>query len=544
MATDKRKRAIRALAAEHGISYTTAMRMHDGDSGQALTALHPASPDYALDNVGLDLSSPALVVGGEESGKTVVAASLAKQARERGMRVEFLTRDTGLDGAEATTSLNEFMERIATLRQELTDRKSTWKHHRDKALDTTHPSVPEKETAPLSLLHDILNEQGLPPILVVDDDMPHSIQSRSVRRQYLDLMGEVATQGADLGFFLLTTRTEALDAFLPGPFLEAMGDVILLGEHKSLPNSLNGALSSRGLDVEGLKATTSLNSWNKGVLTYQDHYERIDLRSTLMGKAKTTPIWNGNTHPDPLTFYLGTAPTGGPFSVPLSGERAHLFIIGNRNTGRSTLAEQIAAQALIKPMPWDPALRAEVYTLDPWGEANSHWSRYGAKCVLDPGPDGVLTRLQEIEGEHQRRLTILADHPDASTWEDLPESVKRAEHLAPIVAVLDDVLDTLEGPDRRDRSEADRKSLLLLRKWRDEGHLTGVVLVLTSVTLGRQGNTPNTYCIFTDSNPDTDSAEQVHSARMSNTSGKSLFLPMRFGSVVDALDRWLSRASE
>lgn len=92
MATNKRKRAIRALAAERGISYTAAMREHDEqrsfvkevnrsqrmvfDIGNQEEVTDPFTIDFAQ-------SPHALVVGATGTGKTNLALHLITQALER-----------------------------------------------------------------------------------------------------------------------------------------------------------------------------------------------------------------------------------------------------------------------------------------------------------------------------------------------------------------------------------------------------------------------------------------------------------------------------
>lgn len=88
MATNKRKRTIRALAAERGISYTTAMREHDA---QRMPRMEPRT-DLMTFTVGasedtqspitieFDKSPHALVVGQTGTGKTTFARSLIAQA--------------------------------------------------------------------------------------------------------------------------------------------------------------------------------------------------------------------------------------------------------------------------------------------------------------------------------------------------------------------------------------------------------------------------------------------------------------------------------
>lgn len=85
MATNKRKRAIRALAAERGISYTAAMRLHDADANS------PASPtSLFVAGERLPISGPLLVSADPGGGASVLAVSIAVTAAEEGAEVVIL----------------------------------------------------------------------------------------------------------------------------------------------------------------------------------------------------------------------------------------------------------------------------------------------------------------------------------------------------------------------------------------------------------------------------------------------------------------------
>lgn len=84
MATDKRKRAIRALAVERGISYTTAMRLHDGDTA-------PVGPTtFLVAGERLSTEGPLLVSADPGGGASVLGVSVAVTAAEEGAEVVIL----------------------------------------------------------------------------------------------------------------------------------------------------------------------------------------------------------------------------------------------------------------------------------------------------------------------------------------------------------------------------------------------------------------------------------------------------------------------
>lgn len=97
MATDKRKRAIRALAAERGISYTAAMREHDAERtpwiaphADLMTFTVGTNEDTGNPiSIDFDKFPHALVVGQTGTGKTNFARNLTMQVltRAEGMNI-------------------------------------------------------------------------------------------------------------------------------------------------------------------------------------------------------------------------------------------------------------------------------------------------------------------------------------------------------------------------------------------------------------------------------------------------------------------------
>lgn len=102
MATDKRKRAIRALATERGISYTTAMRLHDGQEqaptpapspflvgGTPVSRRDPAS--YIIAEHEILLDGPLAVLGEAGSGSSALVCQIATQGLMKGADVYIIS---------------------------------------------------------------------------------------------------------------------------------------------------------------------------------------------------------------------------------------------------------------------------------------------------------------------------------------------------------------------------------------------------------------------------------------------------------------------
>lgn len=200
-------------------------------------------------------------------------------------------------------------------------------------------------------------------------------------------------------------------------------------------------------------------------------------------------LWDGKTHPDPLTFLVGQdLRTGEEQHVTLKGATPHVMISGASATGKTSLAEIIAAQALVRPMPWDSSLRGSVVIVDPKGTLAHRWAgrpgvtvANGYEAGAEPDADGnpvtgplVMAAVMEwIENEYQRRTAVLAQHKNAGTWVGLPDEVKREERLAPMIVLLDEFLDYVNRESRgRDdlpakTKAANRRRAELFKKEKD-----------------------------------------------------------------------------
>lgn len=206
-----------------------------------------------------------------------------------------------------------------------------------------------------------------------------------------------------------------------------------------------------------------------------------DLRSSL---------WDGETHPDPLTFLIGhDLRTKKAHYVSLNGSTPHMMIAGGTATGKSSTAEIITAQALTTPMPWDSDLFSTVMVMDPLGVAARVWAGRrgviavnGADVADEPDQDGNLvpgdrvmaSALEWVTAEWTRRAAILSQH-GAPSWTALPDEVKREERFAPLFVVVDEYRDPADPEDAT--WETSRRHILnLVRK----GRAFGMHLIATS----------------------------------------------------------------
>lgn len=188
-------------------------------------------------------------------------------------------------------------------------------------------------------------------------------------------------------------------------------------------------------------------------------------------------LWDGEYDPDPLTFYLGTSlETNEMYKVSLSSTSPHIALSGGTSSGKSSAAEIIVAQVLLKPMPWDKTLRGTVDILDPKSTFAGRWLGRpgvvvsdgvkncevpGDEYIYDDSGDVVCEKtglmvmaehLRVVEAEYRRRAVVLAKYAesDAAEWVALPDEVKRKEQLAPKLVVMDEFLDHTSGMKGKD----------------------------------------------------------------------------------------------
>lgn len=176
-------------------------------------------------------------------------------------------------------------------------------------------------------------------------------------------------------------------------------------------------------------------------------------------------LWDGEIEPDPLAFRLGQNLENGEIQyITFSETSPHIAISGGTSTGKTSGAEIIAAQVLIKPMPWDQNLYGQVHLIDPKGPLANRWAgRPGV--VASNGRDdtevedvevideesgesyrrtGILVMAEHMRylvDEHERRQSVLGNYRKVATWVDLPDDVKRAERFAPLFIICDEFLD-------------------------------------------------------------------------------------------------------
>lgn len=209
-------------------------------------------------------------------------------------------------------------------------------------------------------------------------------------------------------------------------------------------------------------------------------------------------LWDGEYDPDPLTFLVGqNLETEEREYLTLTPKAPHILISGVTGSGKTSFAEIIAAQVLIKPMPWDPDLHGSVVVMDPQEIMSRRWagrrgvlathSPWGASASEDSTPTdprkSITSAMASVEAEYQRRVAIMSQNKGATTWLDLPEAVKREERLAPMIVIMEEYLMLTEqrrGSDAITVQENHRcKVIADSAGWiASEGHDVGIHLML------------------------------------------------------------------
>ena len=215
-------------------------------------------------------------------------------------------------------------------------------------------------------------------------------------------------------------------------------------------------------------------------------------------------IWNGDVDNDnPMGFYIGES-IDHPDSVQrldLVNPSNHALVVGATGAGKTTAIEPIIAQNVLKTMPWDPALHGSAHILDPKGPLASRWSgRPGVLCSRGnadgtnaegddiSGFEVMASHCDLIEDEHRRRQEVLASYSDCSNWLELPDAVKAAHRLSPVLVVLDEFLDhtgkeTAQGREAEQikRDNAARAHILFMTSlWERKARNVGIHVIIIS----------------------------------------------------------------
>lgn len=254
---------------------------------------------------------------------------------------------------------------------------------------------------------------------------------------------------------------------------------------KGSPEAIAGLYQAVGMPVAPLDLSASVGSWPLDALRVARGDEDRPLATVHAPQDPLPLLWDGETHADPLTFLIGQGlESKEKRYLTLDGTDSHIMIAGGTATGKSNLAEIIAAQALMKSMPWDPDLHGSVVLVDPSGALARRWSGRPGVVVANaqeeesmsdesgyPNMPAVMASTMEwVEAEHQRRAAILARYANVETWLDLPNEVKRAERFAPMVVVLDEYaehapVDSLLVDEHAAKKNAARETIIRLATW-------------------------------------------------------------------------------
>lgn len=217
-------------------------------------------------------------------------------------------------------------------------------------------------------------------------------------------------------------------------------------------------------------------------------------------------LWDGGVHPDPLTFLVGhRLDTGEPMHLTLGEMGEHILTTGGTASGKTSLVEIIAAQNLVRPMPWDSSLHGTVVIVDPKGPFARRWAgrpgvvaANGVMDAAEPDENGdpvkgyavMLSAMRWVRDEWNRRTSVVSGQsPLVGAWTSLPDEVKRRERFAPMFVVLDEYLDFTDGNDDPECEEAlqeiARLTHWIVRKGRMVGiHVAVVAREVKASTMG------------------------------------------------------------
>lgn len=229
-------------------------------------------------------------------------------------------------------------------------------------------------------------------------------------------------------------------------------------------------------------------------MKYTAALRQAEASHPVRARKNTTPalqdlppvLWDGEVHPDLLTFFIGQdLETGENRYLTLNDDSPHVLVSGATGSGKTTFAEVLATQNLIKPMPWNADLHGTVVVVDPLGPSAARWKGRPGVTTASGLHSGEMTSVMEqVEAERCRREAVLARHSNAATWLDLPDEVKSAEQLSPILVVLDEYLfHTGTGPigdsERAKSEEIARETVSRMATWYAQiGRRTGVHVVV------------------------------------------------------------------
>lgn len=166
-------------------------------------------------------------------------------------------------------------------------------------------------------------------------------------------------------------------------------------------------------------------------------------------------LWDGEVHPDPMTFYVGrnldAEDKNAWMEIEFSTTSPHWLVTGGTGTGKSSFAEAIIAQAAIKQMPWDSALAWVIHLLDPKDAFVKRWlaraNIIGTSGVGDveneegdtiSGIQAMAEHMRQLLDELSRRITWLKEFPTAANWKDVPHEALKAARFRPLLLVTDE----------------------------------------------------------------------------------------------------------
>lgn len=424
MATNKRKRTIRALAAERGISYTAAMREHDAQRTTD-TAVRADLMTFTVGddeetqspvNIDFSKSAHALVVGQTGTGKTVFARNLIAQT---------LTKTSGLN-RESFPPVHIFDNPARELSREWSD------NTRVKATQVGEDPVEHASTITAELkrrceAQDAGDEQPPSPVLIILDNYQVPGEDPVEDREFAWQASNWIRIGRAAGLIVVVMQHNpafaSRESIRFSPRIRAnfsnriaLGRltpddaVLLFGEDQADSTELGAlmlpghALLQQSRGRISKVALTYLNQEDAGrSANARDH----DMQGTL---GTSLPAAN------PMMFEIGKQESlANPVTTNFA-KSPHALVLGASGTGKTMLARHLVKQALDKSDHYAQVTFPVVHLFEERpGELGRGWLEDDDRVWASSDKDAPTRHALAITEEMERRYAnCVGDSVDAA----------------------------------------------------------------------------------------------------------------------------------
>ncbi len=271
-------------------------------------------------------------------------------------------------------------------------------------------------------------------------------------------------------------------------------------------------------------STTDFDAWAEFEVNVSErvpHPQGWKIERDPLGRGATvvpanyplTVLWEGQQHPDPMTFYLGPdldRPAEDWVALTFGEVSPHALCTGATGSGKTSAAELILAQAATKPLPWgDGTLFAQCDIIDPKGPFAARWEGRPNVRVTSGARDyplgdgstvsgviGMCMHAEDLNRDLDARQKWLDQFPGAAKWQDVDHQALADAGFQPHFLAADEFLDhTGKDPGNSETVEAENEARARLvylfgrfvRKGRSLGY--HVILIAQDATMTEVGGT-------------------------------------------------------